>query len=78
MAIRGRLSREAGVVVHDVALLDLGRFICGEHDKFARQRHSQIQLRSCLPHTISQSGKQIVHSLEKFSLKSSTKTLSCG
>ncbi|GMF13333.1 unnamed protein product [Phytophthora lilii] len=71
--IHQRLRRELGGDRDILRLLEVACSLCQHIDKFERQDYSQIQLRSCLPHVLSSTGRSFLARLEKYPLKPAIK-----
>jgi hypothetical protein len=50
-------------------LLAVSCSLCHDLGKFETQKHSSLELRSCLPHVLSPAGKTLLSNLEKYSHK---------
>ncbi|KAE9356124.1 hypothetical protein PF008_g3757 [Phytophthora fragariae] len=73
LEIKRRLNQDLGSNITTLKLLEVACSLCQHRDKFERQNLSQIQLRSCLPHELSSTGKSILARLEKYPLKPAIK-----
>ncbi|KAJ8566778.1 hypothetical protein ON010_g6343 [Phytophthora cinnamomi] len=71
--IKRRLNHDLGSNITTLKLLEEGCSLCRHRDKFERQELSQIQLRSCLPLTLSSTGKSTLARLERYPLKPAVK-----
>ncbi|EGZ12706.1 hypothetical protein PHYSODRAFT_517031 [Phytophthora sojae] len=69
--LQRQVNREMRCSGERLNLLEVGCSICQNVDRFARQELSKIQLRSCLPHKLSQAGKIQLSRLENASRRAS-------